>query len=202
MLISRSARESHLYMDLHPCECGQVEFPRDHHLLDRDGVMVSVHEGFCLGCDRLRSFEFGLTGELEPAPPAFGAAEPSRIIDPGEFQWIADRIGADAGLRLLSSPPQEHGEQKARYEYAIAALQEIVKFIPLGADEVPAECFTSERGQELYRRDPSRFRRDELIDNLTLKRRIVNGIGKLTEPIDPGGSIPTAWTTAPHPTNK
>jgi len=201
MLISRSARECHLYMDLRPCECGQVEFPRDHHLLDREGVMVSVYEGFCPACDRLRSFEFGLTDELEPAPPAFGGAEPSQIIDPGEFHWVADRIGEDAGLRLLNSPPDKHEEHRAKFEYATAALQEVMKFLPAGADEVPAELFTSARGREIYQKDPTRFERRWLADNLARKRRILAGIGKFTEPIEPGGSVPSAWTTARQPTN-
>jgi hypothetical protein len=188
-------------MDLHPCECGQAEFARDHHLIDRDGVLVSVYEGFCQSCDRLRSFEFALTDDLEPAAPAFGGPEPSQIIDPGEYLSVADRIGTDAGLRLLNSPPDKHEEQRTKFEYAIAAVQEVLKFLPAGLDEVPAEAFTLPRGREIYQKDPTRFERVWLDDDLARKRRILAGIGNFTQPIEPGGSIPSAWTTAQHPTS-
>ncbi|MFK4084357.1 hypothetical protein ACI2LF_09635 [Kribbella sp. NPDC020789] len=197
MLISRSARESHLYMDLHPCDCGQAEFARDHHLIDRDGVMVSVYEGFCQSCDRLRSFEFGHPDELEPAVPAFGGPDPSTIIDPGEYLSVADQVGTDAGLRLLNSPPAEHNEQRAKFEYAIAALEEVLKFLPAGLEEIPAEAFTSPRGREIYRKDPTRFTRFWLNDDLARKRRILAGIDRFSRPSESG---PVTWNTPPPPT--
>ncbi|WP_369233938.1 hypothetical protein AB5J56_19105 [Streptomyces sp. R21] len=182
MLIARSTQEAHLYMDLHACECGATEFAREHRLEERDGALVAVYEGACPQCGRVRSFAFVMTDELPPAPPAFGGAEPSGIIDPGEFLWVADQVGTDAGLRLLNVPPAGQREHRPGMEYALAAVDEVLKFLPEGADSIPEERFTSERGRELYRKDPTRFSRVWLLDNQARKRRILAGVDRFSPP--------------------
>ena len=182
MLIARSAQEALLYLDLQDCDCGVAGFEPEHRLEDRDGVLVSLYDGLCVNCGRSRSYEFVISDEMPPAPPAFGREEPSRIIDPGEFLWICDKVSETTGLRLLNTPLGEQRVHRAGYEYAIAALKEIFKFLPIGVDSVPEELFTSERGREIYRKDPSRFERQELVSNLTHKRRIVNDIDRFNPP--------------------
>lgn len=182
MLIARSTQEAHLYMDLHACVCGAEGFEREHRLEERDGVLVAVYEGPCPKCGRTRSYEFRLADELPPAPPAFGGTEPSRIIDPGEFLWISDQVATDTGLRLLHTPPTEQREQRVGSAFALAAVEEVLKFLPEGADRVPEELFTSERGREVYRKNPRRFERAELLDNLARKRRVLESIDRFSPP--------------------
>ncbi|MFI5731868.1 hypothetical protein ACIA49_17220 [Kribbella sp. NPDC051587] len=45
---------------------------------------------------------------------------------------------------------------------ASAALDEVLKFIPDGADAVPREAFASELGRAVYDAGPDRFARAEL----------------------------------------
>ncbi|MFJ2566575.1 hypothetical protein ACIO02_27200 [Streptomyces sp. NPDC087568] len=180
MLIARSTQEAHAYMDLHACACGAAEFERQHRLEDRSGVLVSVYEGVCPQCGRTRSFEFTISEDRQPAPPAFGGPEASRIIDPGEFLWISDRVSAEAGLRLLNTPVAEHREIRPATAYAIAALEEVAKFLPEGADRIPEGRFTSERGREMYQQDPTRFTRKEISAALELKRRILADIDRFS----------------------
>ncbi|MEU6278104.1 hypothetical protein ABZ871_37775 [Streptomyces populi] len=177
MLIARSTQEAHLYMDLHACACGADGFEREHRLDERDGVLVAVYEGVCPECGRARSFAFRLTDELPPAPPAFGGSEPSRIIDPGEFLWVGDQVATDAGLRLLHTPPAERHEQREGSAFALAAVEEVLKFLPRGLDRIPEELFTSERGREVYARAPHRFERAALLENIARKRRILESLG-------------------------
>jgi hypothetical protein len=182
MLIARSAQEAHTYMDLHACACGAAGFERQHRLENRDGVLVSVYEGACAQCGRTRSFEFTLSEDRPPAPPAFGGPEPSRIIDPGEFLWISDRVSAEAGRQLLSTPPAEHRQVRPATAYAIAALEEVAKFLPDGADRIPQDRFVSERGRAMYAQDPTRFTRKDITAALELKRKILAGIDHFSPP--------------------
>ncbi|MEX2985632.1 hypothetical protein [Streptomyces sp. C36] len=184
MLITRSMQEAHLYMDLHPCACGTEEFDRQHRLEDRDGVLTSVYEGACPQCGRTRLFEFTTSEARPPAPPEFGGPEPSQIIDPGEFMWIGDRVSTESGLRLLNTPPAEHREIRPATAYAIAAFEEVAKFLPEGADCIPEDRFTSERGREMYAKDPTRFTRKRITSHLELKREILAGIDRFSPPQD------------------
>ncbi|MFI8994599.1 hypothetical protein [Streptomyces sp. NPDC053542] len=173
MLIARSALEAHLYMDLHPCECGVADFARQHSLQQRAGALVSVYEGACAGCGRQRQFVFEMAEETPPPPPAFGGPTPSRIIDPGEFQAVANSVSARVGPLLLAAPPAERGEHRAALEYGLAAVEEVIKFFPAGEDRIPAGAFTSERGRALYEKDPEKFSRDLVEDEIAGKRRIL-----------------------------
>ncbi|MCX4545801.1 hypothetical protein [Streptomyces sp. NBC_01565] len=182
MLIARSAHEAHLYMDLRVCACGANQFDRQHRLEDREGILVSVYEGTCPQCGRIRSYEFTMPDGPMVAPPAFGGPEPSQIIDPGEFMWASDRVSRDSGLRMLNTPKAEHREFRPAAAYAIAALEEVAKFLPEGAEAIPEELFTSERGREIYAKNPMRFKRKDIADSLERKQRILAGIDRYSPP--------------------
>lgn len=182
MLIARSAQEAHLYMDLHACVCGATQFAREHRLEDREGVLVSVYEGVCPQCGRTRSYAFTISGDRPPAPPAFGGPEPSQIIDPGEFLWVSDRMSTESGLRLLNTPAAEHREIRPAAAYGTAALEEVAKFLPEDADRIPEDRFTSERGREMYAKDPSRFTRKDIDAALELDRKVLAYIDRYSPP--------------------
>ncbi|MFI9030209.1 hypothetical protein [Streptomyces sp. NPDC053560] len=182
MLIARSSLEAHLYMDLHPCECGVADFARQHSLQQQDGAMVSVYEGVCAGCGRQRRFVFKMADELPPPPPAFGGPEPSRIIDPGEFMDVANGIATRVGPLLLATPEEDRRKHRPAVVYSLAAMEEVLKFFPVGQDRIPADVFTSERGRALYDREPGKFSRDLIESNIARKRRMVAGIDRVSPP--------------------
>jgi hypothetical protein len=155
MLVARSAPECRLYMDLHACSCGSVDFPARHTLqTSANGALVAVYTGPCARCSLPRRFEFELDPRTPPLPPAFGGPDPSQIICPGQFALVASYSAAEAAAPDRSARPA-----LAR---ALAAQEEVIKFIPVGADAVPVDAFTSEEGHKLYAEDPGRFDGDRL----------------------------------------
>ena len=123
MLVARSSPECHLYIALHPCDCGERTGAGDHHLESRDDSLVAVYEGTCPGCGAHRRFDFALHPDLPP-PGKFGGPHPSSIIDAGEFLAVAD----DAARSVPANPAalDRDGRQRARTTLgrAIAALEE------------------------------------------------------------------------------
>ncbi|MEW2371456.1 hypothetical protein AB0940_19155 [Streptomyces sp. NPDC006656] len=163
MLKARSSLEAHLYMDLHPCECGgSGGFERRHHLEQHGEDLVAVYEGTCRACGRDRRFAFVMDEEVPPPPPAYGGDKPSGIIDPGEFAEVAFRYGRWASLGALNAPRSERDKYRGAMAAALAAEKEVLKFIPEGQDAVPASAFTSQRGRARYEKEPGKFSRDIL----------------------------------------
>ncbi|MER5458148.1 MULTISPECIES: hypothetical protein [unclassified Micromonospora] len=161
--LSRTNAEAHLYMDLRPCSCGNVRFPRQSAVVAlADGELASRYTGACAGCGREREFVFRLPPGLGTAGTGFryGGDEPSELLDPGEWLLVAD---AYAG-QVPATPADGDAGQRARAALtrAVAALDEVGKFIPADGDAVPPETFDSDRGRQLHRREPGRFRRDRL----------------------------------------
>ncbi|WP_037961041.1 hypothetical protein [Streptomyces violens] len=183
MLIARSALEAHLYMDLHPCECGVAEFARQHSLQERAGALVSVYEGACAGCGRQRQFAFEMAEETPPPPPAFGGPTPSRIIDPGQFKAVAARITTRISPEMLRTPAAERRQFRPQAVYALAATEEVLKFFAEGQDRLPAEAFHSELGRAMYDKDPGKFARDLVESDIELKRQILADIDKVSPPL-------------------
>ncbi|MFJ1808705.1 MULTISPECIES: hypothetical protein [unclassified Streptomyces] len=190
MLRARSSLEAHLYMDLHPCECGSPDFDRRHRLEQRGDDIVAVYEGACRECGRNRNFTFLMADEIPPPPPAFGGAQPSTIIDPGEFAEVAHRVSRRAGLDMLNSPESEHRTYRGAMAYALAAFEELLKFIPPGLDAIPAAAFTSEVGRARYEREPAKFDRDILEMDIDLTRKVIADIDAVSSP--PGDRAPEA----------
>jgi hypothetical protein len=83
VLTSRSSLECHLYMELHPCECGETRGPQRHKLVSGDEGLVAAYEDACPRCGRMRRFDFLLDPELVPAD-WFGGANVSSIVDAGQ----------------------------------------------------------------------------------------------------------------------
>jgi hypothetical protein len=172
MLFARSPDECQLYMELHPCGCGEEEFAWSRHALEhRDGRLVAGYEGTCGRCGTARQFEFEVAagyGE-HPEPPAYGGDEPSRIVDPGQF--LASSQRAAAGV-----PPHpdlvETGRLADAYEAVEQAVAGIVEVLKFGGDAVPEAAFTSDLGRRMHASDPGRFRRGRLALELAELERI------------------------------
>jgi hypothetical protein len=154
--IVRTRDEAHLYMDLHPCECGSIETDWDSALVGADSSLARAYHGTCSECGREREFVFALPPKVVMADgwPTFGGEEPSKLLDAGDWLWVADMT-----VRNL---PADAEEARRQLIVATKAIEEIVKFIPDGDEEVPGEAFWSERGREVRDADPGRFRLDRL----------------------------------------
>jgi hypothetical protein len=166
MLLARSPEECHLYMELHPCECGEVAFNWSRHRREQRGeALISAYEGECGQCGRSRRFEFEVTGEVPP-PPAYGGETPSQIIDPSEFLAVGEELSAavPADPTMLDRAAVEDAYEAI--EMAVAAVEEVLKFLPAGADRVPLDAFLTDTGRAAYARDPERFGRRRLRETL------------------------------------
>ncbi|MBO4208610.1 hypothetical protein [Micromonospora echinofusca] len=164
--IVRSRDEAHLYLDLHPCpHCGSVDVTWQSALTDDGGVPARRYHGACGGCGQFREYVFRLPAR--PALPGpddlvfFGGPEPSQLLDAGEWRLVAD-LGIRDGSAPFRGDPVLRAERRQSFAMAVAALGEIVKFIPEGADAVPETAFWTEHGRAARDRDPERFRREQV----------------------------------------
>jgi hypothetical protein len=160
MLAARSIQEARLYVDLHPCGCGTTSgFEPGFALEERDGQQLAVYTGRCPGCGHERRFEFTMQ---PPVVDGYGGPEPSRIVDPGEFLWVSDNA-TDRALSLtdLTDGPDRQAARTS-FDIAVAALDEVLKFVGAGAAEVPADQIRSELGRTVYDANSDRFQVDRL----------------------------------------
>jgi hypothetical protein len=157
--VARTRDEAHLYLDLHPCDdCGSADTTWDSALVIVGSELTTRYAGTCSVCGTEREFLFGLP-ETEVVPvgfPTFGGPEPSQLLDAGQWLWVADLTAGD----VPADDPAEAGRALA---IAAAAVEEVVKFIAFGQDEVSERAFWSERGSQVHDADPSRFTLDRLM---------------------------------------
>jgi hypothetical protein len=163
--VARTRDEAHLYMDMHPCEqCGDVNVTWESSLTNDDGAPARRYRGACGGCGAQREFVFAAPERpVAPGPDDvvfFGGSEPSQLLDPGEWLLVAD-LCAQAGTALPGSPAD--ADARESMAIAAAAMDEIVKFVPPGADAVPEPAFWSVRGRTVHHQEPGRFHRRRLL---------------------------------------
>lgn len=163
---ARSSAEAHLYMRLQACEvCGATEFSPDSSVVMVDGELASRYTGICPQCGTVREFTFLLPDEVifpNEEEPEFGDDQPSELLDPGEWLWLADASAGAAPAQPDGLSAQARQEALIDLRTAAAAVGEVLKFIPDGAEEVPSEAFRSPRGRAVYAQEPGRFRRGRL----------------------------------------
>ena len=159
-MISRSSPECHLYIELHPCSCGETQLPPKHKLVSSGDDLVAVYENPCPRCGTPRRFDFVLDPEIPPGLK-FGGAKPSNLIDAAQFLATADHAAKQM-------PPTPYWMSRA-----VDALEEVLKFIPEGADRVPVEALFTTAGKEMYLAEPGRFRKPRLEAVLGVYRDIL-----------------------------
>ena len=158
--LARTNAEAHLYMDLHPCACGERRFARQSSVVTIDGDLASRYTGACARCGTPRVFEFRLPLEIMQPPATgvvYGGPEPSELLDPGEWLSVADDYARSVpvGTKLDGDALRS---ARQRLAVAIAALDEVRKFAPPGAVEVPPSAFTTPFGRAMWDKEPGRFR--------------------------------------------
>ncbi|MEU7631372.1 hypothetical protein AB0C34_15490 [Nocardia sp. NPDC049220] len=164
--LARTNAEAHLYMDLHPCDaCGASDFH------PRSSVVMIVHDlgsryhGTCPSCGTEREFVFRIPEQTHaPSGDAvqYGDARPSELLDPGEWLWVADSASGQGPADPSGLSPEETTRQRYFLAVAVAAIAEVLKFVPEGADAVPDSAFVSERGHSVYAAEPGRFSKPRL----------------------------------------
>ncbi len=158
--LARTNLEAHLYMDLHPCECGATDFDRQSSVIEEGGDLASRYTGTCPNCGRTREFVFRLPADIlvpTPGQPRYGGDQPSELIDPGEWLAVADAYAKSAELPGPGMDERRREQSRIALARAAAALDEVLKFVPPGADAVPESAFWTERGRRVRAADPGRF---------------------------------------------
>jgi hypothetical protein len=164
---ARSYDEVYLYMMLRPCDCGEIELDRERRLSRQDGVWVHEYSGYCPRCGRERRFSFRMPDELPPmGGPRYGAdGEPSQLLDPGEWLVVAD------GYEERAAETRDRAGARGLLASAAAATDEVLKFVPDGAGEVPMSAFWRDSSLELYLSARDRFRADSLARDAADRRK-------------------------------
>jgi hypothetical protein len=167
--LARTSQEAHLCIDLTPCSCGETRFPRSGVLIDLPGgEPARRYSGECPGCGAEREFLFRLPAVPEDVTSddeiVYGlGTRPSELIDPGQWLWAADRYAA----AVPADPERLDGDARrlarTRLQAAVAALEEVAKFIPEDAGSVPASAFWTTPGRAEFARASGRFDRARLV---------------------------------------
>lgn len=150
---ARTNAEAHIYMDLHPCACGDEAFERKSAVISEGETLCSRYTGRCMRCGTSRAFVFELPAAIRPPGAGqveFGGDEASRIIDAGQWMTVAF-----THVRRRPSTARD-------LEIARGAVQETLKFIPPGADRVPEHAFWTRDGRAAWKAHPDWFRTGSL----------------------------------------
>lgn len=139
-------------MDLRGAQPG----PRPNRIVFRGNDMYVIYDVKIAPDGRASTFEF-----LMPEQEYFGDADlgpgSSTLLGPGELIAHADTLAKSmpASPKFLSL--EESRGAAYRIRLALICMREVLKFIPAGADAVPASAFVSALDREVYGREPGRF---------------------------------------------
>jgi hypothetical protein len=187
-LPARTYAEVHAYLDLRPCACGSDRFDRGAFDIveARETGVVIQFVGVCEGCARPRDLTFRLPARPGLVPGSrdrFSYAEdgPSRLLDAGEWLGIAEGYGGvgDLAVSVGEHSGGEHsgGERGAVVEYLISAawaVDEVLKFVPPGADQVPPDAVWTAESRARYQAEPAEFSRERLAERRAQRWRLVD----------------------------
>jgi hypothetical protein len=166
VLFARCDAEARLYLRIR----GYDEPERSPELSVEGGATVHTYECHSSDAPAPRRFRFVVR---DPGAPlgAEGPLEPSTIVTPDQFdRWsamLAKKVPAD----LRSLPEARRVFAAADLALAIACLEEILKFIPWSANEVPASAFTTEVGRRAHEAQRFHFTRSRLDAVIAAYRR-------------------------------
>ena len=156
---ARTYAEAREYVRLRGAGCAGHGFlvrDGDQYPDDEDWIITLV--AACEQDDAERTYEFA----VDPPVPAdggwsFGPGR-SRLLDPGDWALVAHNLDESIG-QVLAGPPVPESVTLALdlLARAAGAVAEVAKFIPAGADAVPAGAFGTAWGQTAHARRPEVF---------------------------------------------
>lgn len=146
--------------------CSETSFAEGTAIVELGGDdLGSRYEGVCPGCATRREFLFRLPADAvlpTPGTVVYGDGTPSELLDPGEWLWVADRYAGSVRADASGLDVDARRQVRTRISAAVAAMNEVLAFVPADADAVPAEAMRSELGHIVYEEEPGRFDRDRL----------------------------------------
>ncbi len=125
-----------------------------------EGDLASRYTGACARCGADRRFELRIPEATSPRPrPGSSSAAPSppscSIPASGSASPTITPAGSPSAPCSMATPSVRRVTDLA---VAIAAIDEIRKFAPPGAAEVPSSAFFSPLGRATWDKEPGRFR--------------------------------------------
>jgi hypothetical protein len=161
--LARTNAEEHLYMEINACACGETQFDPPSTVVLVEDVLASRFSGACPRCGTQREFLFRMPEEIvlpNSDRIQFGVGEQaSELIDPGEWLMVADEIASRVPADVDAVAEELRQQVRMDLTAAVAALDEVLKFVPPDGDRVPEEAFWTDRGKAVYHAEPGRFRR-------------------------------------------
>lgn len=134
--------------------------------MEIEGNPASRYIDACARCDALRVFEFRLPRELPMPPPEgvlYGGPEPSELLDSGEWLSVSDDYARSVPYRVkLEGDALRSARQRLAAAIAARDEDEVRKFAPPRALEVPASAFTTPFGRAMRDKPRGQFRLDRL----------------------------------------
>ena len=175
--LARTPDEAGLYLDLHRCPCGGPPGVRTHAVVADGEELLSRYTEPCPRCGTPRQVTFRLP-ELEDLAEdqgRYGRGRPSELLDAGEWYWFADRCAT-----AVSAEPQDAASADATRRalgLAVEALEQVLLFLPPGADEFPDSAFWSDQGCSVRAADPGRFDRERIEAVQGVYRQLLAALG-------------------------
>jgi hypothetical protein len=105
--------------------------------------------------------EFALDPEV-CAIGKFGGTKPSQIVDAGQYLAVADTAARAVSADVSGLDHLSRQRARALMLRAVAAIEEVLKLIPTGADRIAVDSLVSAMGKEMYLAEPGRFRKSRL----------------------------------------
>jgi hypothetical protein len=176
-LRARTLVEAHLFINLTLAVGGaSEEVTRDH---ERWTTLTEGPDAWTLRFDGPQAQDLdSIEIEIPYASEAEARDEGSRfgiglseLLDPGQWQLISAgyaRRVVDEDLGFAEDPADRDQYQSVvkGWEYARDTAAEVLKFMPPGVDEVPSAAFWTEVGMATRQREPERFTRSRLTDDI------------------------------------
>ncbi len=141
---TRGSAELRRWAAKHPCACGHADVESLRYRVGNlpDGRVLAQLHGTCPSCGRPRRITSWLLRDEMPPLMDFHLepfAEPSRLIGPHEFLAIVLRADLDADPDMIDVPTLD--EQYPLNARALEGINELAKFLPDGADEIPDAAY-------------------------------------------------------------
>jgi hypothetical protein len=161
--LARTNAEARLFLELQPCpNCGENRCEFRSSVVYVDGVLASRYTGECPRCGNQRAYEFRIPDEVLPPPASsvrYGAGGHSQLIDPGVWLWYSDVAAQQVPTDTSGLDDQSRRTARHALATALAAIEEVLEFVPPDADAVPPTAFSSLDGRSVYENEPGRFSR-------------------------------------------